>query len=229
MKYWCDNSAVLSHYYNGLSILFPAWEELWCKVMEAHKDKIKDPELLLDMDKFIKQEQSHANAHHAYNKKINELELEEYQKHKAEVLSKRPLSSTLLGAMVSIEYIAACLGKDFLDRYADREQKEFKLFAWHSKEEIDHKDVAFRVWSALSKDKSKLKGISIVNFKVVIGFVIRYTWNKCKEEKLLWKPSTWFDLGRMFIRIFTSGVLPYREILKPSFNPTEIKRLEWNY
>ena len=228
MKYWCENSAVFTHYYNSLSVLFPAWEELWCKVMEAHKDKIDDPELLADMDHFIKQELSHANAHHAYNKKIEELELEEYQKHRAEVLAKRPLNSTLLGAMVSIEYIAASLGVDFLNRYPNKKEKEFVLFGWHAKEEIEHKDVAFRVWEKLAKDKSKLKRIALVNFKTVIGFAVKYVWNKCKEERLLYKPSTWYDLSRLMFRLLTSAVLPYRKILSPSFNPANIARLKYD-
>lgn len=221
MKYWCENSAVLTHYHNGLGIIFPAWEELWCKVMEAHKDKIDDPVLLADMDNFINQETNHANAHHALNKKINGgLELENMHRYRAEILAKRPKSSTLLGAMVSIEYIAACLGKDFLNRYPISTGKEHALFAWHAQEEIDHRDVAFRLWERLAKDKNQLKKISLTNFKTVIGFVLKYTWSKCKEEKILHKPSTWYDLSRLMIRVLFSAFIPYLAIMKDDFNPS---------
>ena len=223
MKYWCENSAVLTHYYNGLSVIFPAWEELWCKVMEAHKDKITDPELLSDMNKFIKQETSHSKAHHALNKNIDGgLELEEFQRHRAEILAKRPASSTLLGAMVSIEYIAASISKDIINRYSNETSKQHRVFVWHAHEEIEHIDVAYRVWEKLAKDKKQLKKIAMTNFRTVLGFAVKYTWNKCREDKILWNPSTWFDLSKLMLRIFTSAFIPYTAILKDSFNPSKL-------
>lgn len=190
--------------------------------MEAHKDKVQDADLLVDMDKFIKQEKSHANAHHAHNKKIDELELEEYQQHRADVLANKPLSTTLLGAMVSIEHIASSLGRDIIDRYGNKAEKEYKLFVWHSYEEIEHKDVAFRVWKELAKDKKQLKKIATTNFKTVVGFVLSYVWGKCKEEKLLWKVKTWYDFTRLAYRIVASLIVPYLFILKDSFDPALI-------
>jgi predicted metal-dependent hydrolase len=228
-KYWCENSAVFTHYHNGLSVLFPAWENLFCQVMEAHKHKITDPKLLADMDKFIKEEQAHSNAHHAHNKSIGELDMEEYQQHRADVLAKRPLSNTLLGAMVSIEHMASSMGRDFIDRYSDKTQKPYTLFLWHSKEEIGHKDVAYRVWSELAKDKKQLKKVAAVNFKTVSGFVVKYVWKRCKEEKLLSKASTWVDFVRLAYRMTTSLVIPYAFILKDSFDPRVIDDSKYGY
>ena len=51
--YWFDDSPVMTHYYNALSILFPAWEEVFAHVAEHRKKDISDPELLVRMDKFI--------------------------------------------------------------------------------------------------------------------------------------------------------------------------------
>lgn len=183
-------------------------------------NKINDPELLADMEKFIKQETSHSKAHHALNKNIDGgLELEEIHRHRAEILAKRPASSTLLGAMVSIEYIAASISKDIINRYSNETSKQHRVFVWHAHEEIEHIDVAFRVWEKLAKDKKQLKKIAMTNFKTVLGFAVKYTLNKCREEGILWKPSTWFDFTRLMVRIGYSAFLPYTAILKDSFNP----------
>jgi predicted metal-dependent hydrolase len=228
-KYWCENSAVFTHYYNGLSVLFPAWENLFCQVMEAYKPKVKDPELLADMEKFIKQEQSHSKAHHAHNKKIDELDLEATQYAKANILAQKPASGTVLGAMVSIEHMASSAARDLIDRYSDKEGKEYKMYVWHAHEEIEHKSVAYKLWTYFKKDRSYLKRIAWVNFKTTVGFGLGYTWKKLKEEKLLWNPKTWYDLTKLSYRIIAKMLIPYTFIFRNNFNPDLIDDSKYGY
>jgi predicted metal-dependent hydrolase len=222
MKYWCENSAVLTHYYNGLSILFPAWEQLFCKVIEAYKPKVDDAELLVEMDKFIKQEKAHTKAHHAHNLSIGDAHLEGSQYARAEALAKKPASGTVLGAMVSIEHMASSAARDLIDRYEHEKGKEYKMFVWHAREEIEHKSVAFRLWKYFKKDRSFLKRIAVVNFKGTVLFGLNYMWKKLKEEKLLWKPKTWYDMTRLMYRVVFKMLLPYSCIFRNDFDPDKI-------
>lgn len=225
MNTWCEESEVLTHYHNAFSILFPAWESLFCSVMKAHKNSIEDKELLEAVDKFIKQETSHAKAHHKHNERIDVLDLEEFQQHRADVLSKRPLNTTLLGAMVSIEHMASSLGRDFIDRYSSETSREYKLFLWHSREEIEHKDVAFRVWKYLGKDKATLNKIAKQNFKTVVSFVLGYVWKNTDKSK----PKNWLDLIRLGHRLTVSLFIPYLAIFKDSFDPAQIDDSKYGY
>lgn len=229
MKYWCENSAVLTHYYNGLSVLFPAWETLFCKVMEAYKPKVDDPELVAEMEKFIRQERSHTKAHHAHNKSIGELDLEAQEFARAEVLGKKPHSGTILGAMVSIEHLASSAARDLIDRYKDKEGKEYKMYVWHAHEEIEHKDVAFRLWKYFNKEKSYLNRIAVVNFKSTVGFGLKYVFDKLRAEKLFWKWSTWVDLGRLSYRIVFGMLIPYVFIFRDNFDPRLIDDSQYGY
>lgn len=229
MKYWCENSAVLTHYYNGLSVLFPAWEQLFCKVMEAYKPKVTDEQLLAEMDKFIKQETAHSKAHHAHNKKIDELDLEAEQYAKANILANKPASGTVLGAMVSIEHMASSAARDLIDRYSDKPEKEYKMYVWHAHEEIEHKSVAYKLWKYFDKDPSYLKRIAWVNFKTTVGFGLGYTWRKIKQEKLYWQPSTWFDLAKLSHRIIFKMLVPYTFIFRKNFNPDLIDDSKYGY
>ena len=230
MKYWCEDSAVLTHYYNALSVLFPAWEELFCKVAGSYKDSV-DSELRSDIDKFIKQEQSHANAHHSHNKRYDLLAEETLHRVRAEVLAKRPKNRFVLGAMVSIEHMAASLGRDFLDRYSNQASKEYKLFAWHSREEIEHKALAYNVFKAIGGSKETLHRAAKTNLRTVVMFILKHVASKITEEKLWHKPSTWIDLGRLSSRLVTSLVIPYFTIFTDSFDPENIddsKYLQYN-
>lgn len=228
-NYWCENSAVLTHYYNGLSVLFPAWEGVFCKVMEAYKPKVKDPQLVKEMETFIQQELSHSKAHHAHNTRIGELELEQTEINRATILGKKPHSGTLLGAMVSIEHLASSAARDLIKRYEHETGREYKLFVWHGREEISHKSIAFKLWKYFNKDKAFLNRIAVVNFKSTVGFALKYVWIKCKEEKLLGKPSTWFDMGRLAWRILFGMLIPYAFIFSNKFDPELIDDSAYGY
>ena len=56
MTYWCENDPVRTHFYDGWSILFPAWERAFVRVAEHHRQSITDPVLIERIDQFCKQE-----------------------------------------------------------------------------------------------------------------------------------------------------------------------------
>lgn len=218
-NYWCENSAPLTHFYNGLSVLFPAWEELFCTIVEANKKDVKCPVLLQEMDKFIKQETSHANAHHAHNTRIDEVAEEQLQRNRTAVLGRKPNNQVIVGAMVSIEHFASTMSYDFIKRYSDKTDREYKLFLWHSAEEIEHKDLAYSLWKYKHYDDSVLPKIAKQNIKYCLTFALKYVYDKCKQDKILHKPSTWLGFARLAKRIVFNFMPRYSSIFTKHFTP----------
>ena len=87
-----------------------------------------------------------------------------------------------LATMVSIEHLAACCSRTFLKLYGHREEREFKLFAWHAREELEHKSLAMDLWTSLGHDRKTLRTALIANQKFIWSFVLLYVYKKWDAE-----------------------------------------------
>ena len=184
MTYWCDNSAVWTHYGNASSIIFPAWEKAFAAVINHHLPSVKDEDLRRRMIKFVQEEMSHASAHESFNDRHNLKDAEKQEFANTKIIHRRPGMTFWLGTMVSIEHLASCMARSYIDRWGTREGRDFKLFCWHAKEELGHKTLALDLWDYLGLSRKELRKIARVNQKYVIGFLLSYTIKKLKEEKL---------------------------------------------
>lgn len=222
MKYWLDNSAVWTHYGNASSIIFPAWEKAFAVVINHHLPNVKDQNLKSRMIQFVKEELSHANAHESFNKRHNlkDAELKEFSNTK--VIHRRPGMIFWLGTMVSIEHLACCMSRGYLDKWKNHTNKDYKLFAWHSKEELEHKTLALDLWDYLGIPRSKLIKIAMLNQKYVLGYLFKYIFAKLKQEKMLYKISTWKDLYCFSWYMLSKILVPMLRIYLPKFNPNKI-------
>jgi predicted metal-dependent hydrolase len=124
--------------------------------------------------------------------------------------------------MVSIEHLASCMARSYIDRWGTRKGRDFKLFCWHAREELGHKTLALDLWDYLGLSRTELRKIARVNQKYVIGFLLSYTIKKLKEEKLLWKVSTWKDLAVCFGYVVFKIGLPMLRIYLPKFHPNNV-------
>lgn len=222
MKYWCDNSAVWTHYGNASSIIFPAWEKAFAAVINHHLPNIKDENLKNRMVQFVKEELSHANAHESFNDRhsLKDEEAKEFDSTKA--VHRRPGMIFWLGTMVSIEHLACCMARGYLDKWKDFPTKDYKLFAWHSKEELGHKTLALDLWDYLGLPRSKLVKIAIANQKYVLGYLLKYIFTKLKDDKVLLKASTIKDLCSFSWYMLSKIAIPMLRIYLPRFNPNNI-------
>jgi predicted metal-dependent hydrolase len=219
MKYWCDNSAVRTHFLDGWSTLFPAWELAFAKIAEHHKPFIKDENLKARIDEFISQEIAHANAHRAHNSRIGAEELEKEQERGANIATKRLQDKRWLAAMVSIEYLATCCSRLYLDLYGNKEGREYKLFAWHCREELSHKSLAMDIWEARGFDKKVIKKIAFINQAYIYPYVIKYMFKQLKNDKAFSKPSTYLELLVVFGIVLKGIVIPSLKIFGDKFHP----------
>jgi uncharacterized protein len=222
MKYWCDNSAVWTHYGNASSIIFPAWERAFAAVINHHLPNVSDEDLRSRMIKFVQEELSHANAHESFNERHGLKDEEQKEFANTKMIHRRPGMTFWLGTMVSIEHLASCMARSYIDRWGSRESRDFKLFCWHAKEELGHKTLALDLWDHLGLPRSELRKIARVNQRYVLKFLLGYTLNKLKEDGVLYRPSTWKDLAVCFGYVGIKIGLPMLRIYLPGFHPDNI-------
>jgi predicted metal-dependent hydrolase len=222
MKYWCDNSPIWTHYGNASSILFPAWERAFASVIKHYLPLVHDAELKLRMVDFMKEELAHASAHEAFNKRNQLQDLQEAEFKRTRAIHRKPKMQFWLGIMVSIEHLASCMSRSVLNRWGHREGRDYKLFCWHSKEELGHKSLAIDLWRYLGHTDADLRKIAIINQRYVMKFLIGYTLRKTITEGQFKHIGTWKDALVWSAFVTTNVLIPMLKIYLPNFHPSHI-------
>ena len=220
-KYWFDGCPARTHFYDAMSALFPAWELAFAKIVEAYKADIRDPDLLRRMDEFIAQETAHGKAHHAHNLRVGATAAEEAEFAKIRLVLRRPKMQVWLASMVSIEHIASSLSRYFLTVYGDRPGREFALYRWHAVEELQHKSLALDLWDALGYTRSDLKKLVRGNLWYVLRFLITYTVDKLRQDRVFPTPQVLRSVGWCTWMSWRAVCLS-RLLIQPQFHPDNI-------
>jgi predicted metal-dependent hydrolase len=220
-KYWFNNSPIWTHFANAWSILFPAWESAFVKVAQYHLENVTDPELKARVNKFIEQELAHARAHIQHNRRADLCEYADKQFEKTRIVHRRPESPFWLATMVSIEHIAACKSRAFLTQFGHCKGREFNLFAWHSREELEHKSLAMDLWNHLGYSKKQLNTVARKNVGYVWKFALSYTLENLKKDGQLWRLRTLVDSFSLFNYVVIHCWIPYLQIFKQDFHPSQ--------
>jgi predicted metal-dependent hydrolase len=219
MKYWCDNSPIWTHYGNASSILFPPWEKAFAHVITYYLPLVKDDALKTRMESFIKEEIAHANAHEAFNKRHGLIELQQQEELRVRAVYRKPQMQFWLGIMVSIEHMASCMARSVLKKWGNVQNKDYKVFCWHAKEELGHKSLAIDLWNHLGFTKKSLRKYALINQKYVMKFLICYTVKNTWQEKAFFKTKTWVDILIWLGYVCKSVFLPMLKIYLPNFHP----------
>ncbi|WP_323119924.1 metal-dependent hydrolase [Burkholderia alba] len=158
-KDWHGQGSQVSHFFNALSLLFPAGERFFMDSVRHYRDRIDDPVLKKQVLGFIGQEAMHTREHAEYNERLqaNRLPARKLDRRVWAVLGwmKRVLPhSVQLAHTVAAEHYTAMLADLLLDdatRLAGSEEGYRQMWLWHALEETEHKAVSFDVWNAVMK------------------------------------------------------------------------------
>lgn len=156
-KDWHGLGSQISHFFNALSLLFPAGERFFMDSVRHYRDRIDDPVLKKQVLGFIGQEAMHTREHVEYNALLqaNRLPARKLDQRIWKVLGwmKRVLPhSVQLAHTVAAEHYTAMLAGLLLDdstRLAGSEEGYRQMWLWHALEETEHKAVSFDVWNAV--------------------------------------------------------------------------------
>jgi predicted metal-dependent hydrolase len=162
---WIPDEAFASHMLNVLHILLPEGERWFVKVFGEALPLIKDDQLREDVIGFIGQEGMHAAAHQSVQDYFTAqgLDTSEYvddlQHLFRRLLGTRRLTGKAreewlierLAVIAAIEHVTAFLGNWVLNSpgldLAGADPRMLDLLRWHGAEEVEHRSVAFDVYT----------------------------------------------------------------------------------
>jgi predicted metal-dependent hydrolase len=154
---WHSDNPYISHFWNGLSLMFPEGERFFMRAVSRVRQQIRDPQLQADIAAFLSQEGAHRREHNKYN---DTLGRQGYPVRILEWVTSSALRSTQmtsarwqLAVACAFEHLTATLADAVLSdpRILDGAAEEFAaLWRWHCAEETEHKSVPFDVYETLS-------------------------------------------------------------------------------
>lgn len=154
---WHSDNPYISHFWNGLSLMFPEGERFFMRAVSRVRQQIRDPELQEEVAAFLRQEGIHTREHVRYN---DTLRRQGYPVQWLEWLTRLSLRSTRvtsarwqLAITCAFEHFTATLADAVLrdPTVLEGASPEFAaLWRWHCVEEIEHKAVAFDVYQEIA-------------------------------------------------------------------------------
>jgi len=227
---WLDGDAFKTAFYNSMSFSFPIGEKSFIDSVRAYKDKITDPKLNKEMSGFFGQEGLHRREHQKYNEMLcaqrgyNLETLEAPWAKRVAQMDKRASKMMKLGSTVAAEHFTAILAENLLSGWSLENvappMKE--LWLWHASEELEHKSVAFDVYTEIG-GTYKLRKIMMRLFTFYFLLdMLSNTFSMLRHDNQLWK---WKTIKSGFKFMFGKGGFiramwpEYKTFYKRGFHP----------
>ncbi len=230
-RYWMGDCATFTHALNGLHLLFPEGERFFMRSVRHYMPQISDPKLIERVSGFYGQEARHGLEHErtfdqlrAHGYEIDGF-LAWYKKWAYEGLEQRSPPIMCLSATVALEHLTAVMAHHALthDHLDNAHPVMRDLLLWHACEEIEHKSVAFDVFTAVGGTWAiRAAGMAMV-FPMLL-----WMWDKAGAELLAQDNLTQAELqaDRQKMkglgsdrRYLIGAVLNY---MRPGFHPDQI-------
>lgn len=155
-KFWYGDSPFISHFFDAFSTTLPVGEDLFIFSLRQVREQITDPRLQKNISGFIGQEAFHSREHAKYNQLMKRWgydidKMDRSLARSTRIIRKRLNTLQALAVTLSCEHLtsilsAAILRGQFMSN-ADTQVKA--LWQWHAVEEIEHKAVAWDVYTSV--------------------------------------------------------------------------------
>ncbi|MGB1950500.1 MAG: metal-dependent hydrolase [Marinobacter sp.] len=228
-QYWLNNSHLLSHTMNALSVLFPQGEQFFVDSVRYYRDQISDPKLKAEVRGFIGQEAMHSLEHDAMNQHVRDrgMPVDELEKHLEVILgiTKKLPKRHQLAITCGLEHLTAMMADMLLERSDVREDMHESmrpLWMWHAIEETEHKAVTYDVFQEVGgtyAERAFYLAFSTAALGVVASyFTTRMVLNDRSNFSLKdAAKSVWRMWGKD--GTFSSLIPTWLEYFKPGFHP----------
>ncbi len=229
---WMENDPFLTAVFNAMSMSFPSGEKKFIDSIRHFEDRITDPKLLKEIRGFYQQEGIHSREHRRYNKVLCDqrgydhdkmegvyLDIIAKAESKPEVTPEVQLASTL-----AIEHFTASMAEIMLDGdYMDNAEATIKeLWLWHGVEEMEHKSVAFDVFSQIGGSSKMRTTVMKYSIMILLRNVMKVALKMLHHDKQLWKWKTFksmthFFFGKTgFVRLYLPA---HKDYFREDFHP----------
>jgi len=234
-KFWFGNDPFKTRFFDALSLTFPEGERFFIESVRLFRDQIHDEDLQQKVKDFIRQEAQHGIAHDRMNQQMiaQGMPVEKFTqmlRERFQGVLKNQSAEYCIALTAASEHLTALMAECFFgEKETMQEVHPYvrALLAWHSIEEMEHRDVAFDVMKNIAKvdEKNRKKALLIASTMMLIFNSYRTNemlkvdgFSKLQRAKLFAKGLPWF-LGR-------NGKLSkmksqYLDWFKPDFHPSQ--------
>jgi uncharacterized protein len=199
-RHWLGQSPFKTHFFNGLTLLFPEAEQLAIRYFQKVLPQIQDANLKAEMIAFIGQEGQHSAAHSKFWHTLRQqgYSLDRFERILQIFISKKQRFNTAfyLATIAGFEHFTDCLSEFVLESgcLSDAPPQLRELFEWHFAEELEHKTVAYDVFVAVS-NQYWLRILGLINaHSAIAGALSLGLVTLLVQDGQLFKRKTWQDL-----------------------------------
>ncbi|NKF24173.1 metal-dependent hydrolase [Solimonas marina] len=230
-RYWFGGDPFRTRFFDAMSLLFPEGEKFFIACVRDYRDRITDPELQAQVKDFMYQEGQHGMVHTAFNNHLKSQGIAvdhilERQKHiMFNVFRKRLSKRFTLGQTAAAEHMTALMAHGFFSNgmFADADPRVRAMYAWHAVEEIEHKAVAFDVYTKIARGGYFTRALSMfqvsLSFPLHVFMIMRHMFkvDGVKNRLRVWAKGLWwlYGPGGLYPRLLRHYLAYYR----PGFHP----------
>lgn len=232
-KYWCANDPAMTHYFTGLSTLFPEGESYFVRSVRALREHAKLNEALdREISAFIGQEAMHSKEHHAFHISAQQHGLNPESLEKATGIVLKGLEKIFskkwnLLVTVGLEHYTAVLVVSMMETVNEymTDKTIRDLWLWHSVEETEHKAVAFDLYEYLYGNglNAYLPRVTIFTLSLILitGLSTIYQIVLMKRDKQLSNLKTWQNFFNFAAKQYKTFIPKFFEYYRYDFHPNQ--------
>ncbi|MBJ8439439.1 metal-dependent hydrolase [Acinetobacter junii] len=232
-KYWCANDPAMTHYFTGLSTLFPEGESYFVRSVRALREHAKLNEGLdREISAFIGQEAMHSKEHHAFHISAQQHGLNPESLEKATGIVLKGLEKIFskkwnLLVTVGLEHYTAVLVVSMMETVNEymTDKTIRDLWLWHSVEETEHKAVAFDLYEYLYGNglNAYLPRVTIFTLSLILitGLSTIYQIVLMKRDKQLSNLKTWQNFFNFAAKQYKTFIPKFFEYYRYDFHPNQ--------
>lgn len=234
-RFWFGGDAFKTRVFDALSLTFPDGERYFIQCVRLFRDQIQDPNLAARVTEFIQQEAQHGLAHDKMNQILIDQGMPVHQFiHQVNQRFKHALrrypKSFNIAITAACEHLTALMASTFFSSKVTMQEAHpyiRSLFAWHSIEEMEHRDVAFDVMQTVAHTSNASKNIALALVTLMMfGFTMQRTNGLLKadgftkaQRLILFKDGLPWLLGKQ--GILTAKKQEYMDWYHADFHPSQ--------
>lgn len=234
-RFWFGGDPFRTRMFDALSITFPDGERYFIQSVRLFRDKITDPDLKQRVADFIRQEAQHGIAHEKMNQVMKDqgMPVDRFVATlnkilKFELRKRSPEYNIAMTA--AAEHLTALMAETFYShKNILQEAHPFvrALLAWHSIEEMEHRDVAFDVMKTVADVPETTRKFALIFMTFMMFNFTLYRANvmlqhdgftRLERIQLAYRGLPWF-IGKT--GIFSKMRQQYSDWFQADFHPSQ--------
>ena len=231
-KYWCNNDPVYTHFFTGLSTLFPEGEAYFVRSVRHFRKEIKNPNLDKDIGAFIGQEAMHSKEHHAFHRAAEQYNLDPASLEKITGIAFKTIEKYFpkkwnLLLTLGIEHYTAVLVSYMMSDVNKMITDDTirNLWLWHSIEETEHKAVVFDLYQEIygTKLDAYIPRVIIFTFSLVLITTLTHISHisLLKRDKQLFNFKSWVRFLKFGSKSYSIFIPRFLDFYRFDFHPND--------